>query len=197
MTKRKEFPSRSPEIPVRPVCGFEGFYSVSQDGQVWSEPRIIPHGYSGTLQVGGNWLATQMNPRGYPIALLYKQGKQFVRTVHRLVAESWIPRQEKDGDCINHKNGIKSDNRAENLEWVTQSQNVKHAYEIGLRQVVRRFSEEEMSQIRLRISSGERQRHIAQQLGVSDALISVIKTGNVYKRRPSGGRKAGLAGPAY
>lgn len=54
--------------------------------------------------------------------------------VHRLVAETWIP-NPNHYEQVNHINGDKSDNRVENLEWVTRSQNIRHAYRTGLLKV--------------------------------------------------------------
>lgn len=54
------------------------------------------------------------------------------RLVHRLVAEAFLIDGKHFGKDINHKNGIKTDNRVENLEWCTRSQNNHHAYDTGL-----------------------------------------------------------------
>ena len=53
--------------------------------------------------------------------------------MHRIIATAWIPNPENKPE-INHKNGIKTDNRIENLEWVTTSENMRHAYHTHLRQ---------------------------------------------------------------
>lgn len=71
----------------------------------------------------------QLNtPNGYKHVCL---GTKRRDAVHRLVADAFLT-HPNDKTQVNHINGIKSDNRAENLEWVSQSENQKHAYKIGL-----------------------------------------------------------------
>lgn len=69
--------------------------------------------------------------RGYNSIHLYKDKKRYTRKVHRLVAEAFV-----EGKCegyeVNHIDGFKKNNFAYNLEWCTKSENIKHAYYIGL-----------------------------------------------------------------
>ena len=65
----------------------------------------------------------------YLIVGLYKNKKMKLCFVHRIVLTTFKGNQNKD---VNHINGIKSDNRLENLEWCTRSENMKHAFNIGL-----------------------------------------------------------------
>lgn len=60
-----------------------------------------------------------------------KEGKFCTIKVHRIVAKTFIPNPENKGE-VNHKNGIKTDNRVINLEWCTRSENLKHAFDIQL-----------------------------------------------------------------
>ena len=76
-------------------------------------------------------LKPSTNKDGYKSVLLSKNGKKMSIRIHRLVALYFLENPNKYPD-VNHKNGIKDDNRVENLEWCSKSMNVKHAYDNNL-----------------------------------------------------------------
>lgn len=80
-------------------------------------------------------LHPQKNRNGYMQIILYSEGNFEMLSVHRLVAEVFIPNLENK-EQVNHKNGIKTDNRVENLEFVTRSENVLHSYHTLKRKAV-------------------------------------------------------------
>lgn len=103
------------------IEGFEGKYEISNMGRVKS------------LKENGEFLI--LKPRlsnGYVRVYLGKvEIKLKSALIHRLVATAFIDNC-KNKPFVNHKNGIKTDNRVENLEWCTKSENTIHAYNNGL-----------------------------------------------------------------
>jgi hypothetical protein len=70
--------------------------------------------------------------KGYALFSLSKNGKTKTIMAHRLVAQAFLP-NPKNKKTINHINGIKTDNRVDNLEWNTHSENITHAFRTGLK----------------------------------------------------------------
>ena len=112
------------------IRGYEWMYQISDFGRVKSLARMVKHmGYSRIHSQ--RILKPSKSPAGYWTATLSKDRNHVYKTIHRLVAVAFIINPECKPQ-VNHKNGIKTDNRLENLEWVTQSENMQHAYRTGL-----------------------------------------------------------------
>ena len=106
------------------IKGYEGYYKIDEQGNIYSMPR------NGTIK-NIKKIATSKNRTGYEQCVLFKNnvGKTFL--VHRLVALTYID-NPKGLPQVNHKNGLKADNRADNLEWISIQDNTKHAFEHNL-----------------------------------------------------------------
>ena len=114
--------------------GFEGVLEVSNDGRV----RTLPHlahctrkGVAMTQLRPGKVLSPYIARNGYPTIPVMRQGKRKKYTVHRLVAAAFCEGYDPSL-TVNHINGVKTDNRAENLEWVSLARNTQLQWRDGL-----------------------------------------------------------------
>lgn len=117
----------------RDITGYEGYYQVSNLGNVRSCERKIIDSKCKRIFKGKILKPTPSKGKlPYYYVSLSKQGKIKKKRIHVLVASEFIPNPEHKPQ-VNHKNGNPQDNRIDNLEWVTNSENTQHAYNTGLR----------------------------------------------------------------
>lgn len=93
---------------------FDGKYEATEDGKIFSNVRVRKE------------LIGKVSKCGYRVLLFTVNRKRLYRLAHRIIAQSFIPNPENKPH-VNHINGIKTDNRVENLEWCTRSENGIHA----------------------------------------------------------------------
>lgn len=106
------------------IKGFERLYQISNYGNI----KSLNYKRTGKEQV----LKQNINGRGYCYVNISINNKYKNILIHRAVAKTFIPTNNEKLD-INHKDGNKQNNRVENLEWCTRSQNIQHAYNNGFK----------------------------------------------------------------
>lgn len=107
-----------------PVEGYEDRYEVSNTGKV----RSLNYHMTGKTKE----LKPITEGKGYLMVGLCRDGKMKWGKIHRLVATAFIPNPENKRE-VNHKDGNKKNNHVDNLEWATASENMKHAFSMGLK----------------------------------------------------------------
>ena len=114
----------------RDIKGYEGLYRVSNLGRVKSLERYVKHRYGKRLK-NSRILKLTKNKYGYMQVGLSKYNSNKTLQLHSLVAKAFIP-NTLNKRTVNHINAIKTDNRVENLEWMTTLENMQHAWNKGL-----------------------------------------------------------------
>ena len=165
------------------VVGYEGLYQVSNMGNVRSYPKITKAGFPNKIK--GKVLKTTMG-FSYLYVQLCKQNVK-VLSNHILVAKVFCE-NPNNKPFVNHKNGIKTDNRATNLEWVTASENSQHAIMIGLTPIGEDKNNAKLKNDDVRAIRKEYDRKIgsvlkiAKKYGVKKDVIKDILRGKTYRR---------------
>lgn len=152
----------------KPIVGFED-YKINQFGEVINKhDKMLKH---------------STDRYGYKFVTLYRNKKPNIKYIHRLVALSFIPNPDNK-ETVNHINGNKGDNKLENLEWATYSENIRHAYKLGLSSVHKQFGEksgtaklnrQKVAEIRaLTATRKYKQKEIAEMYGVKRETIRKV-----------------------
>ena len=157
-------------VILKEAVGFEGLYFVSDDGCLYNQ-KMKKH-------------KQHIHPiTGYCQQILRKNGKTYMRYMHRLVAEAFIPNPDHLRE-VNHKDGNKLNNAVSNLEWVSRSQNMKHSYETGLRPTTKIAAYTKSGEF-VRAFQSEREAvdfcGVNYNAGISNCLRGITQTAHGYK----------------
>lgn len=161
----------------RPILGFEGIYDISDQGQVRRLTSGRGHCRAGRL------LKPRPNRKGYLRVALHHH-RRADRTLHQLVAETFIGPRPSAKAQVNHKDGNKANNAVSNLEWVTPLENARHAQACGLVPPLRgeangraKLTREQVLQIR---EDPRVARVVAAEYSVSISLIGAIRRREIW-----------------
>jgi hypothetical protein len=158
---------------IKTLKGYEGRYCVERGGKIFSH-------------TSKDYLKPWLNDSGYYKVNLFKDRSAKFVFVHRIIAQTFIENPESKPE-INHINGVKIDNRVENLEWVTRLENAQHCatilkkYRTGSTNPNSTLSDNDVVQIRNLIKDGEYQYKIAEMFNVSKTTINKIHRGVIWK----------------
>jgi hypothetical protein len=164
----------------RPVVGWEDHYAVSSRGRV---KRTAP----GTKTYPGKLLNPPTGKNGYPMAQMTDGKRRERQYVHRMVAAAFLPEPDSTtARYVAHKNGVRTDNRAENLYWATPAENqfdqVKHGTARGRTEHRRSALTDDM--VKAIRQDKRAAKHIAADYGISVAGVSVIRRRLTHKHIP-------------
>lgn len=164
----------------RAVVGWEGFYEVSDLGRVRSLPMVKRGKNNGKIRQAGRVRKLQVPSNGYPMLSLKVGDREENALVHRLVAAAFLG--PANGLCVNHRDGIRSNNVISNLEYLTHQQNERHKYVVlKYKHHLGKLCAADVVEIRRQLAGGVKVPAVAAAFGVSDVNIYLIRSGKIWK----------------
>lgn len=167
-----------------PISGYIGIYEISDMGRIRTLERDIYYkkGKNQYKRVQKpKIMKLQENRGGYLWINLNRAGKHKVARIHRLVAKAFIP-LVNGKYIVNHKNGIKTDNRVVNLEWTTSAENNLHAYEVGIKKSHRAGYSDYYIFMVLRLLERYTCSEVAKSLKMQPSSVHQVANKKSYKR---------------
>lgn len=148
-------------------------YFVDREGRVWNKK--------------GEEKAQFLSSHGYPSVVIWKNNKGTFKAVHRFVAKAFIPNPENK-PCVNHIDGDKTNNKVDNLEWVTYSENTIHALEMGLKVPEQgedvhnsKITNEQAKEACELFMEGLGPKEVSNLLGIPEHTVSGIRLKRIWK----------------
>ena len=171
----------------KPIKDLEELYEIDDEGNVYALPRIKRTPTTEYLSKERK-LKPYNNGYGYMLVDMRKNGKRYMRLVHRLVADAFLPNPDNLPQ-INHIDGNNSNNKLSNLEWCTCSENQYHAFKNNLKPCNfnhpnSKLKLEEVLYIKNNYCKNKKGfgiRSLAKKFGVCDATVRQIIIGSSYK----------------
>jgi hypothetical protein len=168
------------------IDGYEGLYEISNLGRVKSLSRIIQRdGIFGNKKIKERIIKPSITNGGYYRLNLINNKIKTSFSIHRLLALYFLPNYENKPQ-VNHINGIKTDNRLENLEWCTAKENINHAFKIGLITAKNGINHNKcklntFEVLEIRKNKNNTLKEISKKYNISISVISKIKHNKLWK----------------
>lgn len=172
-----------------PVVGYEDRYEVSNLGRIRSLERYSTHRNGRRNFLKQRFLNPWVRRDGYLGVDLYENGKSKSFLAHRLILIAFIGMRVGKKEC-NHINGLKTDNRLENLEWVTRSENNLHScrvlgHRLGEKNWCAKLNEKQVIRIRREYSNGGvTHLDLARKYRVSKSSIRAVVNRKTWRHIP-------------
>lgn len=162
----------------KPVVGYEGYYEVSDLGNVRSIDRCVMKA-SVSKRLRGKVIKPYFNNKGYALVKLYRDARGKHELVHRLVAAAFVP-NPGGHNIVNHKDENPTNNTAQNLEWCTSAYNNMYGHMAGLRRNKKQIAQVLNGEV---VATYPSQTAAAKAMGLrsSSSISNSCRTGRLFR----------------